>query len=107
MNTSLEEMQRLSQANVDSAMRLFGDFGKSWQAIAAEFSDYTRRSMEEGTATMEKLMAAKSVEQAMEIQTSYARRAYEAYLQEMNKLGGMYASLAKEAYKPMDKLMHR
>jgi hypothetical protein len=41
-------------------------------------------------------MSSKSVEQAVEIQTSYAKRAYDDYMQQMTKIGGMYASMAKE-----------
>jgi len=41
------------------------------------------------------------MEQAIEIQTNYARRAYDDYMQQITKLSGMYANLAKEAYKPL------
>lgn len=105
MIKNFEDMQKLSQTNVDSAMRMFGEWNKNWQAIAAEMSDYTKRSFEEGTATMEKLMSSKSVEQAVEIQSSYAKRAYDDYMQQVTKLGGMYANMAKEAYKPVEKIL--
>ena len=107
MINQFEDIQRLGQTNVDTAMRLMGDAGKTWQAIAAEMNDYAKKSLQDGTATMEKMMAAQSFEQAVEIQTAYARRAYESYLQQMNKLGGMYASLAKDAYKPVERLLAR
>jgi len=105
MIRNFEDMQKLGQSNVDSAMRMFGEWNKNWQAIAAEMSDYTKRSFEETTATLEKLMASKSVEQAVEIQTSYAKRAYDDYMQQMTKIGGMYANMAKEAYKPVEKIL--
>ena len=105
MIRNFEDMQKLGQTNVDSAMRMFGEWNKNWQAIAAEMSDYTKRSFEEGTATLEKLMSSKSVEQAVEIQTSYAKRAYDDYMQQMTKIGGMYANMAKEAYKPVEKML--
>jgi hypothetical protein len=105
MIKNFEDMQKLGQSNMDSAMRVFGEWNKNWQAIAAEVSDYTKRSFEEGTATMEKLMASKSVEQAVEIQTSYAKRAYDDYMQQVTKIGGMYANMAKEAYKPVEKIL--
>ena len=105
MIKSFDDMQKLSQTNVDTALKLFGVWNKGWQAIAAEMSDYTKRSFEESTATMEKLMSSKSVEQAVEIQTSYAKRAYDDYMQQMSKIGGLYASMAKEAYKPVEKIL--
>jgi hypothetical protein len=100
-----DDMQRMNQTGIDTAMKLFGEWGKSWQAIAAEMTDYTKRSFEDGTQTMEKLMTAKSVEQAMEIQSTYAKRAYDDYMHQMTKLGSMYTELAKEAYRPMERVM--
>jgi len=102
MIKKFENVQKLGQSNVDSTMRMFGDWNQNWQAIAAEMGDYTKRSFEEGSATLEKLMASKSVEQAVQIQTSYAKRAYDDYMQLMTKIGGIYTNMAKEAYKPME-----
>ena len=105
-NFNLEDMQKLSQTNMDTAMKAFGEWNKGWQAIAAEITDYTKKSFEEGTATFEKLASAKSVEQAIEIQTGFAKRAYDGYMHQMSKIGVMYAELAKEAYKPVEKALH-
>jgi hypothetical protein len=100
-----EDMQKMNQVGIDTAMKLMGEWGKSWQAIAAEMTDYTKRSFEDGTQTLEKLMSAKSMEQAFEIQSCYAKRAYDDYMHQMTKLGGMYTELAKEAYRPMERTM--
>jgi len=106
MIKNFDEIQKLSQSNMDAAMKAFGEWNKGWQAIAAEITDYTKKSFEEGTATFEKLASVKSVEQAIEIQTGYAKRAYDGYMHQMSKIGGMYAELAKEAYKPVEKALH-
>jgi hypothetical protein len=105
MIKNFDDFQKLGQSNVDAAVKVFGEWNKGLQAIAAEMTDYTKRSFEEGTATLEKLMAAKSVEQAIEIQTGYAKRAYDEYMHQMSKIGGLYADLAKEAYKPVEKAL--
>ena len=96
-----EDMQKMSQGNVDVAMKMIGDWNKSMQAIASEMTDYTKRSFEEGTQTFEKLATAKSLEQAYEIQATYAKRAYDEYMHQLSKIGGLYAELAKDAYKPI------
>ncbi len=105
MIKNFDELQKLSQTNVDAAVKAFGEWNKGLQAIAAEMTDYTKRSFEESTATFEKLLTAKSLEQAVEIQTGYAKRAYDEYMHQMSKIGGLYAELAKEAYKPVEKVM--
>ena len=67
MIKNFEDIQKLGQSNTDSAMRMYDEWNRNWQAIAAEMGDYTKRSFEEGSATLEKLMGSKSVAQAMEV----------------------------------------
>ena len=105
MMKQFEDFQKLGQGNVDTMMKAFGEWNKGLQAITAEVTDYSKRSFEDGTQTLEKLMSAKSVEQAMEIQTSFVKRSYDEYMQQWSKIGGMYAEFAKEAYRPLEKAM--
>jgi hypothetical protein len=105
MIKNLDELQKINQTGMDTAMKMFGDWGKNWQVIAAEMNDYTKRSFEESTSTFEKLLGAKSMEQAVEIQTNYAKRAYDEYMHQMTKIGTLYADLAKEAYRPLERVM--
>ena len=105
MINGFQDFQKLNQANFDMAVKMFGEWNKGWQAIAAEMNDYSKRSFEQGTATFERLLSAKSLEQAMEIQTSYAKRAYDDYMQQMTKIGGIYANISKEAYKPFERAL--
>ena len=105
MMKNLEDFQKLGQSNMETTIKLLGEWSKGWQSIAAEMSDYTKKAFEEGTAAFEKLLSAKSVEQAVEIQAGYAKRAYDGYMHQMSKIGGLYAGLAKEAYKPVEKAL--
>ena len=105
MIQNLDDVQKLNQANMDAAMRMFGDWSRGWQAIAVEMQDYTKRSMEDGSQTLQKLMASRSVDQALEIQQGYVKRTCEDYMHQCSKLGSMYADLAKEATKPIGSLM--
>ncbi|MEP9348045.1 phasin family protein [Xanthobacter sp. KR7-225] len=102
MVQSPEEFQKLSKDNIDAAMKSFGTLSKSAQAIAVEVADYTKTSFEQGTAALEKLLGAKSVEQAIEIQQSYLKSAYEGAVAQATKIGELYTELAKETYKPFE-----
>ena len=44
----------------------------------------------------------KSIEKAIELQTEYAKSAYEGFVAEATKIGEMYTALAKETYKPFE-----
>lgn len=104
MNTfQFQDFQKFGQVNSETAVKMMGDWAKNWQAVTTEMTDYTKRAFQDGQATFEKLISAKTVEQAMEIQTSYAKRAYEDYMQQMTKIGSMYSSFGREAYKPVER----
>lgn len=98
-----EDLQKMNQTGMESAIKAIGQMNKGWQAIAAEMTDYSKRSFEDGTHTIEKLMSAKSLEHAVEIQTTFAKRAYDEYMHQLQKLGGMYSEYAKDAYKPVER----
>lgn len=104
MISNMDDMQKLTQSNMDTAMRMYGDWTRSCQAIAVEMQDYAKRAMEENAQTMERLMSCKSLDQVLTIQQSYAKRAYEDYMHQCTKLGTMYNELAKEATKPLERL---
>ena len=102
MLTNLDDFQKLGKENVDVALKQFGTVSKGFQAIATEFADYSKKTFEEGSAALEKLLGAKSLDKAMEIQSAYAKSAYETLVAEATKMGELYTDLAKETYKPLE-----
>jgi hypothetical protein len=105
MTVNVQDFQKLGQINLEAPMKAFADWQKGLQTIATEVATYQKRSFEDGAQTFEKLLAVKSLDQALEIQTSFAKRAVEDYMQQLNKLGGLYGEIAKEAAKPLAGLM--
>jgi phasin family protein len=97
-----DDMQKFSKDSMDMAMTSLGAWSKSAQAIATEMADYSKKSVEGSAAAWEKLLGAKTVEKAMEVQTEYLKSSYEDFVAEATKLGELYVDLAKEAYKPFE-----
>ena len=104
---NMQNIQKFGQTNMDGAMTMWGAWSKNWQAIATEMGEYSKRSFEDGAATFQKLLGVKSVEPALAIQSTYAKRSAEQYFQEVNKIGSMYASLAKDSMKPVERMMQQ
>jgi hypothetical protein len=102
MVTGVDELQKFNKDGLDTAMKSFGTLSKGMQAIAVEVADYSKKSYEDGSAALEKLMGVKSIDKALEVQTEYMKSAYEGMVSEMSKLGEMYVDLAKDAYKPFE-----
>ena len=97
-----EEMQKIGKDSMEIAMSSFGTWTKNAQAIAVEVVDYSKKSVEGSAAAWEKLMGAKSLEKAMEVQSEYLKSSYEDFVAEVTKLGELYVDLAKDAYKPFE-----
>ena len=105
MLKNFEDFQKLGKENADVAMKQFGTVSKGWQAIATEFADYSKKSFEDGSAALEKLIGAKSLEKAIEVQSDYLKSAYEGFVAQSTKMGELYTDLAKETYKPLEGIL--
>jgi len=66
MLKNFDDAQKFGKENMDLALKSFGAVSKSMQAIAVEVADYSKKSFEDSTAAMEKLMGAKTLEKAIE-----------------------------------------
>jgi hypothetical protein len=99
---TLDDVQKIGKDNVDATLKSFGATSKAMQAIAAEVTNYSKKSFEDGTAALERLLGAKSLEKAIEVQSDYVKTAYEGFVAQATKMGELYADLAKEAYKPFE-----
>ena len=102
MVRNIDEMQKLGKDNMDATLKSFGALSKSLQAITVEIADFSKKVFEQSTAATEKLMGAKSLEKAIEVQTDYAKSSYETFVAEATKLGELYADLAKEVCRPFE-----
>jgi hypothetical protein len=97
-----DEVQRAGKDGFDAVVSSFGEANKGFQAIAAEITAYSKKSFEDGTRAFEQLMGAKSFEQVWEIQSQYAKKAFDAYVAQASKVGEMYVDLARSAYQPVE-----
>jgi phasin family protein len=99
MINNFVDMQKLGKDNLEATVKSFGALSKSSQAIAAETAEYSKKSFEESTKALEKMFGAKTAEQAITIQTEFAKTAYESYVAQVRRIGELYTELANEAYK--------
>ena len=86
-------------------LRSYGELNEGFQAIAKRWAEFSKQSFEDATRAWQQMIAAKSLEQAFEIQSNYAKTAYDNWMAEMSKMGEMYKSTATDAYKPVEQAM--
>jgi hypothetical protein len=105
MNIRLDNMQGFNKDGMDAAMKSFGAVSQSVQAIAAETADFSKKSFEQGAEALEKMLGAKSIDKAVELQSDYLKTSYEAFIAQSNRMSTLYADLAKEVFKPFEGLV--
>jgi hypothetical protein len=103
--TTVEDFQKLAKDNTETATKALGGFSKGLQAIAVEYADYSKKSFEEGSAALEQIAGAKTLDKVVEIQTDYAKKAYDAFVARSTRLGELWVELGKEAAKPFELLV--
>jgi hypothetical protein len=104
MVKNFDDLQQVGKENVEVTLKSMGALSKGTQAIAVEVADYSKKVFEDGTAALEKLFGVKSFDKAVEVQTEYAKTAYEGFVARANKLSELYTELAKETYRPYEAL---
>jgi phasin family protein len=102
MMNSFEDMNKAGKDMMDNSMKSAAVITKGMQTLATEAADFTKKSFEDGTKVMEKLMAVKTLDKAFEVQTEYAKSAYEAFVAQSTKMGELVTAMAKDAYKPFE-----
>jgi hypothetical protein len=70
--------------------------------IATAYSDYTKKSFEETRSFVEKLSGVRSLDKAVEVQTEFAKQAYETFVAESQKMRELYGKLARQTLKPLE-----
>jgi phasin family protein len=107
MATGFEDAPKMFKDNMDSAMKSADVVSKGLQAIAAEATEYSKKSVEDGSKFFEKLVGAKSLDAVIEVQSEYFKKSYENYVGQITKFGEMYSDLAKEIAKPYEGIVSK
>lgn len=102
---TFDDFQKFSKDQLEAFTTASTTLSKGLQDIVAESTDYSKKSFAAGTAMFEKLLGARSVESAIQIQTEFAKQAYEGFVAQATKISELYADLAKETYKPFEAYM--
>ena len=101
----VEDIQSYGKEHLETVVASATTVQNGLQAIASAYGDYTKRSFEDTKSFVEKLSGVKSLDKAIEVQTEFAKSAYETFVAESQKIAGLYTDLAKQAYKPVEGLM--
>ncbi len=102
MTVNIYNFQKLGTEQLKSNTSAASSFLDTLQAITAEASDYSRRSLENRTTFVAKLFGATTFESAIQIQSEHAKTSYAGFIAYLMKMTDLRANLAKEFFKPIE-----
>jgi hypothetical protein len=97
-----QQAQERMQSGFDAGSRSLSEANKGFQALAAEMMNYSKSAFDDAIRTWEQLIGVRSLEQAIQIQSDYAKRVYENHMAELKKLGEMTVGMVRDASKPVE-----
>ena len=74
--------------------------GKGVESINSEIYSYSKQSIEDAVTATKAVLGSKSVHEAFEFQTDFAKSAFEAYVAELSKISELATAATKETYAP-------
>ena len=79
----------------------------NFQTVANAYGDFSRKSLEQTRSFFEKLAGVRSLGKALELQTEFAREAYETFVTESRRIGELHGQLAAQRLKRFEGFMTR
>jgi len=86
---------------VEAYMKAANAAGKGVETLQSEVYSYSKHSVEESIAATKALMGTKSIHEAFELQTDFAKSAFDSYVGQMTKLSEIMLSAAKDTFQPL------
>ena len=101
-SASLEDVTSFQRENAEALAETATLAQKGFEAIASESATFTKKSFEDSVAVAKKALSSTNVQDAIELQTEFAKTAVDAYLGHMKKIGEMFQTSAQEVAAPMN-----
>ena len=105
MANQIEDIQNMGKTQMEQMSSAIASMTRGLQAIAAETTEYSKRSLESTSAFVEKLAGVKSIDTAVQLQSEFTKAQFEGFVAQATKVSEIYRDLAKDAFKPVETAM--
>ena len=100
--TAINELNAQSKHNLEAVVASATAATKGAETLGSQALAFSKASVEANMAAARSLTSARSVQEAVELQTSWAKSALETYLSELNKASETVAASVKESLTPLN-----
>jgi phasin family protein len=96
-----DQFMSFGKDNAEAVVKSANAAGKGIETFNSEVFAYTRKSIEESMAAAKAIFSAKSVDEAIQLQSEFGKAAFETYVDELAKFGDMALATAKGTAEPL------
>ena len=90
-----------SKETAEAVMQSATVAGKGVETINGEIYAYSKQSLEDSITATKAVMSSKSLHEAFEYQSDYAKSAFESYIGSLTKFGELFTTTTKSSFAPL------
>lgn len=98
----LNELNAHSKKNLEAWVAAATAATKGAEALGAQAMSFSKTAMERQVEAAKALAAARSVQEAVELQTTFAKSALETYMSELNRATETVSATLKDSFRPLN-----
>jgi len=98
----ISELNAQGKQNLEALVASAAAAQKGVETLSAQSAAFTRKSWEDGVAAAQSMSQARSIQELLELQTTWAKSASEAWLAEVTKATDVMTASVKDSFKPIN-----
>ena len=99
---ALNDANAHSKKNLEAVVASVTAAAKGAEIVGAQAMAFSKKTFDDQVSAARTLATAKSVQEVVELQTSYAKTALEAYMAEMTRMSETVSASVKDSMKPLN-----
>jgi phasin family protein len=102
VSKSVDDAAKLGKDQVEAYVTAGNVASKGFESINAEVMSFTKTQVEDQISAAKAMMGAKTLQEFIELQSGYAKSAFEAYTAHTTKLSEVATKVAQDAFAPIN-----
>lgn len=97
-----DEFAVFGKDTADAMMAASNAYAKGLEQLTAEWLSFSKQSVEEGIATTKALMGARTIQEVVDLQATFAKAQFDQFVSQGAKFGELATKVAQESFEPLN-----
>jgi len=97
-----DEFTVIGKETADAVTAAANAYAKGVEQLTAEWLSFSKQSVEDGIATTKALLGARTIQEMVDLQTTFAKSQFDQLMSQGTKFGEMATKVAQETFEPLN-----